>query len=186
MACGCIALVLALVVLGVGLGAWWMLRPSHEHPTSSPHTPTASEDPTEDPTDDPTDDPTTEPFEDPTTTSMSITLKADALGEVTELETSQGRQTPDNGAFIGVEVTITNDGDQAIGLAGDNFTLHDDAGEELFVVYGRFSTAGPEIPPGETATAQIYTDQASGTRIGTVTYSDAVGTGGTPVELPVS
>lgn len=142
-------------------------------------------DPTDDPTVDPTDEPTDEPTDDPTQGTASITVKYVDTGEATELETSNGTITPENDVFVGTQVQITNENDVEIGLGSSNFRLYDQDGNELSIRYGEFTTAGPQIPPGETADARLWVDVESGTTISKITYSDSVGTNGHEAEIPI-
>lgn len=187
IAIACAVLLLLVVVLGGGgVGAWLLLREPDDGPST---TATAPQDPTDEPTDDPTDDPTDEPTDDPTDDSgtTSLTIRVNSSEEVSQVETNDGPLDPENGAFFGAEVELTNEStSEEIGLAGENFTFYDDEGNSYHVRYGRFSTAGPQIEPGETATAMIYADVAPGTTLTEVSYTDELATGGQEVPIPIN
>lgn len=200
LACGCLLLIGVLVAV-IGGGLWLYAgsgdpekptssRSATEDPTDEPTAdPTAdpTEDPTEEPTEDPLETPSDDPSEDPTSeTGSSITLSASAPEEGTTLETSTETVETENGKFVGVAVTITNDGDQQIGLDLDNFTLVGSDSTEHQIFYGKFSTSGPQVEPGEEATALLYVDVPEDTQIDAVTYTDEVGTGGEKVTIPAS
>lgn len=175
IACG-VALLLVVVIAGGGLGAWLLLRGSDDDPGPAA---TSSADPADDPTGEPTDDPTAG---EGTTT---LTIKVTSSEEVDRVETDDGPLDPVNGTFFGAEVELTNEADEEIGLAGENFTFYDDQGDSHHVRYGRFTTSGPQITPGETATAMVYADIPSGTQITEVSYTDTAGTAGQEVTLPI-
>ncbi|MCT1776323.1 hypothetical protein [Brachybacterium sp. p3-SID957] len=80
---------------------------------------------------------------------------------------------------------ITNNNDVEIGLASDNFRVYDQDGTELNIRYGEYTTAGPQIPVGETAEARLWVDVEPGTTISRLTYADPVGTNGVEVEFPL-
>ena len=130
-------------------------------------------------------DPTDEPTDDPTSTTSSITMGFVDSGEASELETSNGVISPENGIFLGTQVEITNSNDVEIGLASDNFRVYDQDGTELNIRYGEYTTAGPQIPVGETAEARLWVDVEPGTTISRLTYADPVGTNGVEVEFPL-
>lgn len=155
--------------------------------TTEPSDPTdpATTDPTDPVTTDPSDPATTDPTDEPTVTS-SISVRWIGSNEASELESSSGEKiTPTNGTFISAHVEITNDNDVVIGISSRHFRIFDDEGVELSPRYGEFTTAGPQIPAGESAEAQLWVDVEPGTTIGKVTYTDEVGTQGHEVEIPV-
>lgn len=181
-----VVLLLVVILAGGGLGAWLLLREPDDGPSP---TATAPQDPTGEPTEDPFDDPTEEPTDEPTDDSgtTSLTIGVNSSEEVSQVETNDGPLDPENGAFFGAEVEITNESSsEEIGLAGENFTFYDDEGNSYHVRYGRFSTSGPQIEPGETATAMIYADVAPGTSVTEVSYTDEVATGGQEVPIPIN
>lgn len=199
IACGCLLLV-GLLIAVVGVGLWLVGRDGDEEPTAGPETSEApsedplSEDPSEDPseeaTDEPTDDPletpSEDPSEDPTSEpGTSITVNVSEPSEGTTLDTDDETLETENGKFIGVAVIITNDGDSAIGLANENFRFYDDAGTEHPLIYARYSTSGPEIEPGEEATALLYADVPEDLVLESVSYTDEVATGGEEIPFPV-
>ena len=198
VACGCLLLVTILVVV-IGAGLWLFSRDSGgEHPTCGPSTrrspsehPTTEDDPTDapgsdDPTDDPIETPSEDPSEDPTSSAgASISIQVSAPSEGSTLDTQDETLETENGKFIGVAVTITNNGSEDIGLAGKNFRFYDDAGNEHSLRYASFSTSGPQVTPGEEATALLYADVPSDMVLENVSYTDAVGTGGEEFIIPV-
>lgn len=198
IACGCLLLVTILVVV-IGAGLWLFSRDSGgEDPTSGPSTsqpptedPTTDDDPTDDPTsDDPTDDPietpSEDPSEDPTSSAgSSFTIHVSAPSEGTTLDTQDETLETENGKFIGVAVTLTNNGTEDIGLAGANFRFYDDAGVEHPLRYASFSTSGPQVTPGEEATALLYADVPADMVLEKVSYTDEVGTHGEEYSFPV-
>jgi hypothetical protein len=193
VACGCLLLIAALVAAG-GIGLWlFSSGDGEEGPTSGPTTTQSpSEDPaTTDPTDEPTeDDPVETPSEDPSAdpTSQpgaSFTIDVSTPEEGTTLETSDETLETENGKFIGVAVTITNNGSEEIGLGTANFAFFDAAGEQHRLIYGSFSTTGPQIAPGEEATALLYADVPTEMQLASISYTDEVGTGGVPITIPV-
>ncbi|ASK66074.1 hypothetical protein CFK39_09895 [Brachybacterium avium] len=195
IACGCLLLIAVVAAVG-GVGLWMFSRDGGEDgPTAAPST---SESSTEDPTDEPTDEvteeesddpletPSEDPSEEPTSEAgASFTIKVSSPEEGTTLETSTETLTTENGKFIGVAVTITNDGGKEIGLDLDNFTFVDADGEEHALIYGSFSTAGPQIAPDEEADALLYADVPEDMELESITYTDAVGTSGKKIEIPV-
>ena len=126
--------------------------------TTEPSDPTdpATTDPTDPVTTDPSDPATTDPTDEPTVTS-SISVRWVGSNEASELESSSGEKiTPTNGTFISAHVEITNDNnDVEIGISSRHFRIFDDEGVELSPRYGEFTTAGPQIPAGESAEAQL-------------------------------
>lgn len=191
IACG-VMLLLVVVIGGGGVGAWLLLRSSGDGPTptaTSPAGPTGeptkdpTDDPTAQPTDEPTDDPTDDPTDEPGTTTLTIRLASSE--ELDQVETNDGTLDPVNDTFFGAEIELTNEADEEIGLAGENFTFYDDQGDSHHVRYGRFTTSGPQIAPGETATAMIYADIPSSTQITEVSYTDTVGTADQEVTVPI-
>lgn len=198
VACGCLLLVVVLIA-AVGAGLWLFNQddgePSgggttSESTTEDPTEETTEEEPTEEttePTEDPLETPSEGPEEDPTSeegTSLSISVSTPEEG--TTLETSSETLDTENGKFVGVAVTMTNDGGTEVGLDLDNFSFVAADGEEYPLIYGSFSTAGPQLPAGEEATALLYADVPEDMELSSITYTDEVGTGGMPVDIPVS
>ena len=182
LGCGC-ALLTMLVLVGGGTGIYFLAQGPDDAP------PTSTEEPTDDPTADPTEDPTDEPTADPTTEPSDdalVTLSVSGTGEGTTLDADGEKLTSQNGKFVGTTVTIENQGDETIGLDLDNFLFHGDDGSTYELRYGAFSTSGPQIAPGETATADVYVDVSEDTVLESVSYSDPIGTGGEAIELPLS
>ncbi|MFQ6485339.1 PT domain-containing protein [Brachybacterium epidermidis] len=193
---GCCLLAGVLIVVLAFIGVFVFM--SNDDPKGPPTTTGEPVDPTDEPTDDPTDgptsddpaddptdEPTDEPTDDPTSTTSSITIGFVDSGEASELETSKGVISPENGIFLGTQVEITNNNDVEIGLARDNFRVYDQDGTELNIRYGEYTTAGPQIPVGETAEARLWVDVEPGTTISRLTYADPVGTNGVEVEFPL-
>ncbi|MGO2822170.1 MAG: DUF4352 domain-containing protein [Brachybacterium tyrofermentans] len=182
LGCSC-ALLAMLVLIGGGTGIYFLAQGPDDAP------PTSTEEPTDDPTADPTEDPTDEPTADPTTEPSDdalVTLSVSGTGEGTTLDADGEKLTSQNGKFVGTTVTIENQGDETIGLDLDNFLFHGDDGSTYELRYGAFSTSGPQIAPGETATADVYVDVSEDTVLESVSYSDPIGTGGEAIELPLS
>lgn len=192
IACGCLLLV-AILVAVVGVGIYLFSQDSGDDDrtggpsTSQPPEDDPSEDPTTDEeTDDPLESPSEDPSEDPSSESgRSFTIDVSAPDERTTLETDDGTLTTENGKFVGVDVTITNDGTEDIGLAGANFLFYDDAGNSYEPRYGSFSTSGPLLAPGEEATALLYADVPEDVVMVLISYTDEVGTGGEELTYPV-
>ncbi|MGO1979009.1 DUF4352 domain-containing protein [Brachybacterium tyrofermentans] len=186
LGCGC-ALLAMLVLVGGGTGIYFLAQGPDDAPPTSTQEPTddPAEDPTGEPTDDPTDDPTLEPTADPADGAL-VTLSVSGTGEGTTLDADGEQLTSKNGKFVGTTVTIENQGDETIGLDLDNFLFHGDDGSTYELRYGAFTTSGPQIVPGETATADVYVDVSEDTVLETVSYSDPIGTGGEAIELPLS
>lgn len=203
IACGCLLLVGILVVVG-GAGMWLLARNSgggdpttgptasqtpSEDPISSdaPTDDPTSEDPTsEGPTDDPIETPSEDPSADPTSSAgSSFSIHVSSPSEGTTLDTQDETLDTENGKFIGVAVTITNNGTEDIGLAGANFRFYDDAGTDYPLRYASFSTSGPLVAPGEEATALLYADVPEDMVLESVSYTDEVGTGGKELSFPV-
>lgn len=198
VACGCLLLVAILVVV-VGAGLWLFSRDGGgEDPTGGPsisqapsEDPTTDEDPTDDPTSsDPTDDPIETPSEDPSadptsSAGSSFSLHVSAPSEGTTLDTQDETLETENGKFIGVAVTITNNGSEDMGLAGANFRFYDSAGTEHPLRYASFSTSGPQVAPDEEATALLYADVPADMVLEEISYTDEVGTGGEELRFPV-
>ena len=191
IACGCLLLIGILVAL-FGLGLWVFSRDDGgEDPTAGPTSArSSSEDPTEEPTDEDTEDPLETPSEDPqedptSEDGTSFTVSVSAPEEGTTLETSTETLETENGKFIGVAVTMTNDGGTEIGLNLENFSFVATDGEEYPLIYGSFSTAGPQLPAGDEATALLYADVPEDMELTSITYTDEVGTGGKRIEIPV-
>lgn len=199
IACGCLLLVTLLIAV-VGVGLW--LFSSGDTTADPTDDPTASESRSDDPpeTDDPLEDPTSDapietpsedPEDDPTSENggdqgSSFTIHVSAPEEGTTLETNDGEVLEtENGKFLGVAVTLTNNGSQDIGLAGANFRFYDTAGREHSLRYASFSTTGPRVTPDEEATALLYADVPEDTELDSVSYTDAVGTGGREMTFPV-
>ncbi|AXK46951.1 DUF4352 domain-containing protein [Brachybacterium saurashtrense] len=190
LACGCLLLV-AVLIFAVGGGAWLLSRDGgEERPTGGPTTTDAPVDPTEDgqetESEEPVETPTEDPEEDPTSQSgTEFSISVSAPEEGTTLETDDQTLETENGKFIGVAVTITNTGDTEIGWSPSAFTFVDTAGVEHPLIYGSFSTSGPQIPAGVEATAVLYADVPTGMELESITYTDEAGTGGIPVTIPV-
>lgn len=188
IALGCGCLLLAAVVLAVaGGGVWFLSRGSGgEEPTPAPTTTIESDGPIETPVETETGTPTadgTDPTDDPGGDTFTLTVSSPEEG--TTLETSDETLTTENGKFVGVAVTITNHGDQVIGLAGDNFRFYDDQGDSYPLRYASFTTSGPELPGGEEATALLYADVPVDMVPASISYTDQVATGGQEISFPV-
>lgn len=190
LACGCLLLV-AVLIAAVGGGAWLLSRDGgEERPTGGPTTTDAPVDPTEDgeetESEEPVETPSDDPQEDPTSQSgTEFSISVSSPEEGTTLETDDETLETENGKFIGVAVTITNTGDTEIGWSPSAFRFVDTAGVEHRLIYGSFSTSGPQIPAGMEATAVLYADVPTGTELESITYTDEAGTGGMPVTIPV-
>lgn len=195
LACGCLLLVVVLIA-AVGGGVWLFSRDGgQERPTGGPTTSEAPEDPTEggeettpeEPeSEEPVETPTEDPQEDPTSQSgTEFSISVSSPEEGTTLETDDETLETENGKFIGVAVTITNTGDTEIGWSPSAFTFVDTAGVEHRLIYGSFSTSGPQIPAGMEATAVLYADVPVDMELESITYTDEAGTGGMPVTIPV-
>lgn len=193
IACGCLLLVTLLIAV-VGVGLW--LFSSSDTTTDPTDDPTASESRSDDPLEDPTSDapietPSEDPDDDPTSENggdqgSSFTINVSAPEEGTTLETNDGEVLEtENGKFLGVAVTLTNNGTQDIGLSGANFRFHDTDGGEHSLRYASFSTTGPRVTPDEEATALLYADVPEDTELDSVSYTDEVGTGGREMTFPV-
>lgn len=183
LACGCAALVVLVLAVG-GVGVFLLTREPAEEPTQDPSTSeTETEDPSGEPTEDPTDEATDEPTEDPTS-ETTVSISASPLEEGTTLETEDEELTTENGKFVRVTLTLENTGTETIGLAGDNFVVYDSDGATYELRYASFSTSGPQIEPGESATAALYVDVAEDIVIESISYTDPVGTGGEEVVIP--
>ncbi|WP_114853371.1 DUF4352 domain-containing protein [Brachybacterium sp. YJGR34] len=197
LACGCLLLI-AVVVAAVGVGFFVLSDRGGSEPTSTTSV-TTDEEPTEDeptedePTEDeptdgpietPTDDPSDDPTEDPTG-GATVSISVSTPEEGTTLETTDETIETENGKFIGVAVTITNEGDEEVGLSSDLFRFYDTDGQQHRLVFGSFSTSGPEIAPGEEATALLYADVPEDMELESVSYTDEVGTGGEEMVIPV-
>lgn len=107
-------------------------------------------------------------------------------GEGTTLDADGETLTSKNGKFVGTTATIENQGEETIGLDLDTFLFHGEDGSTYELRYGAFSTSGPQIAPGETATADVYVDVSEDTVLESVSCSDPLGTGGEAVNLPLS
>lgn len=182
IALGCGCLLLAAVVLAVaGGGAWFLSRGSGgAQPTQAPTTAVETDGPIETPI--PTTD-GTDPTDDPGGDAFTLTVSSPEEG--TTLETSDETLTTQNGKFVGVAVTITNHSDQVMGLSGDNFRFYDDQGGSYPLRYASFTTAGPELPGGEEATALLYADVPVDMVPASISYTDPVATGGQEITFPV-
>lgn len=189
--CGCVLLLL-LVLAVIGAGVWLYSGSDPEEPTAGPSTSESStEDPSEDPTDEPTDEETTEPIEseDPSeepseTPHASFEVNVSAPEEGTTLDIGTETLETENGKFIGVELTISNNGNVPLGLTMESFAFFGADGEEYNLRHAQFSTFG-EIEPGEQATVQLFADVPVEMELATVTYTDEVATQGKPFEMPV-
>ncbi|MGP9538257.1 DUF4352 domain-containing protein [Brachybacterium sp. AOP43-C2-M15] len=203
LSCGCLLLVAVLIAVA-GVALWLVSSSGEEEPTGGPATSeTPTDEPTDEPTGDPTDEPTDEPTdgpsdgpvetptedpsEDPTSEpGTSLTVNVSEPSEGATLDTNDETLETENGKFIGVAVIITNEGDEAVGLANENFRFYDDQGEEYTLIYGSYSTSGPRIEPGEEATALLYADVEKDMVLESVSYTDEVGTAGEKITFPVS
>lgn len=202
VAIGCVVLLLGLVVLGGGGIALWLgtrdtgetrgsgtTGPADPSETAEPAEGTPSGDPVDDPLGEESDEPgaaTTEPTVPDDGSETSISVRIVDTGEFSEIEDANGEtMTPKRGVYIGIQVEITNHNDEDIGLSTENFHMYDAEGTSYPVRYGAYTTSGPQIAPGETATASIYADARPGTEIVTLTYSDPVATGGNEAEIPI-
>jgi cytoskeletal protein RodZ len=192
LACGC-ALLLALALVGAGVGVFLLSKEPADEPTDAPTTMEegTTEDPTDEPTEEPTDEETTEEptSEEPTTEEPTeeslVSISSAGTQEGTTIDTEDEQLETENGKFVGIALTLENTGSEIIGLSGDNFIVYDTNGITYSLRYASFSTAGPEIAPGETATAALYVDVAEDVVIDAVSYTDAVGTGGAEVSITV-
>ena len=195
LVCGCIAL-LVLVVGAVGVGLFLIGQDAEEGPeptsSSDPTDPETSADPSEEPSEDPTtgietDEPVDQPTEEPSTEAgETVSLSYSAPQEGPTLTTSDDETIEsENGKFLGVELTIENSSSGNIELSAGNFTFYDADGKELPIRYGYFQASGMSIPPGETATGQLFADVAEDAVLKEVGYTDPVGTGGEELRLPV-
>lgn len=204
LSCGC-ALLVAIVVLVAGAGLF-VIGQDAEEPTRAPITTSSEEPASEDPateapttgiptseppstdldTDRPAENPTEPPESDAVSDSASsISVQIGPTSEDTTLETHDDVLESQNGKFVGVEVTITNNGTSDIGLSGENFRFYDEDGQSYTLRYGAFSTSGPQIAPGEEAVAELYADVPGDATLDRVSYTDEVGTGGQEVSFPV-
>ncbi|WP_193106577.1 DUF4352 domain-containing protein [Brachybacterium sp. FME24] len=188
LACGCAAIVVLVLAAG-GVGVFLLTREPAEEPTQDPSiSETATEDPTDEPTEEPSEDPTDEP-PGPTLDPPSegtLTISTEPLEEGTTLDTEDEQLTTENGKFVRITLTIENLGTETYGLAGDNFVVYGSDGTTYALRYASFSTSGPQLEPGEKATAALYVDVAEDVVIESVSYTDPVGTGGEEVGLPVN
>lgn len=198
IACGCLLLVTLLIAV-VGAGLWlFSSGDTTADPTDDPTTSDSrsedphSDDPEEDPTSDaPIETPSEDPDDDPTSETggdqgSSFTIHVSAPEEGTTLETNDDEVLEtQKGKFVGVAVTLTNNGSQDIGLSGENFRFYDADGGQHTMRYASFSTTGPQVTPGEEATALLYADVPEDTELASVSYTDDVGTGGQEMTFPV-
>lgn len=183
LGCGCALLAVIVLVVG-GIGAYLLLQEPTEEPTEDPST-TATEDPSEDPTEDPTDEPTDDPTDEPTSND-SISMKASSASTGSTLTKADGEELEtENGKFVGVSVAIDNDASGAIGLGTDSFRFYDTDGNGYDLRYATFTTDGPELPAGESATANLYADIPADVEIAQISYSDPSVAGGQEVTFPV-
>lgn len=191
LACGCV-LLLVLVVAGIGVGLFLIGKDAEEGPeptsTSSPTDPGPTDEPSEDPTtgietDPPVDQPTEGPSTESDAESVSFSVSAPEEGPsitTTDDETIEAQ----NGKFLGADLTIENTGSADIGLSPRNFRFYDADGEELTISHSFFQAPGPQVPPGETATGQLFADVPTDTQLAEVGYVDEVGTGGEELRVP--
>lgn len=199
IACGCLLLI-AVLLVGGGVGLWLFSGGGDEgEPTSRPtSSETSEEEPSEDPQEDPSEEPTDEetsedpletpseePSEDPTSEAgASFRITVSPPEEGTTLDTGSDTMETTNGKFVGVKVVIENTGGQDIGMELDSFSFVDVDGTEYPLMHGRFNTMSG-IPPGEEGEALLYADVPEDAELASVTYTDAVGTGGEKVEFEV-
>ncbi|MFC7464972.1 DUF4352 domain-containing protein [Brachybacterium sp. GCM10030252] len=190
IALGCGCLLLALVLIALAGGGFWLLQREPDDPATDE--PTTSSEPTDEPTEEPTEDPTTEPTEDPTTepteepsAEPTVSLSVSGTEEAATVETADGAQEPVNGTFFGVTVEVVNEADEDLSLSPSAFTLYDDAGTPHPVAYGFTADAAETVPPGETLSVLLYADVSEGTTITSVGFSDYVATGGEEIEIDV-
>ena len=185
LACGCIAL-LVLVVGGVGAGIWFMNR--GEDPDSTGRETTSEEETTSD--EETTDEETTEEetTEEETTAAeeVTVTLAVMDSAEGNTLTTDDGDQTSTNGKYVGVYISLYNEGDSSVSFASSDFTLYDADGSPYTPIYGNFSSSGPEVAAGEEQYGWIYVDVAEDVTITEIAYTDVVGTLGQEIRQPVS
>ena len=195
LACGCIVM-LILLVGAVGVGLYLIGENAEEGPeptsSSSPTDPGTSTEPSEDPTTGiETDQPVDQPTEGPSTEASSsagdtFSLTFSAPEEGTTLTTSDEETIEsEKGKFLGVDLTLENTGSEDIGLATGNFRFYDEDGEELPIRYAYFQASGLTIPPGDSATGQLFADVSEDAVLKEIGYTDEVGTGGEEVRLPV-
>lgn len=198
IACGCLLLVTLLIAV-VGVGLWLFSgddtradptddpTTTSESPSDEPTDEPTSEEPTEEPTSDaPIETPSEDPSDDPTSSpGSSFSIHVSAPSEGATLETDDETLDTQNGKFVGVAVTLTNNGSEDIGLSGSRFRFYDTEGEEHSLRYASFSTSGPQVAPGEEAAALLYADVPADMELASVSYTDDVGTGGTEMTFPV-
>lgn len=193
LACGCLLLA-GIGLAAAGMGLWLFSQGSDDHrPTDGP---TSSQQPTDEASADPTtagttDEPTGSGTEDPTDQptgqqGTSFSVHAAAPTESATVETDDGTLTTEKGTFVGVEVTLTNEGGTTLGLANENFLFYDDQGTSYPLRYAKYSTSGPELAPGEEATALLYVDVPEGTVLTSISYADEVGTNGKELSIPLA
>lgn len=194
IACGCLLLIMVLLAAG-GVGLWLFSAAGDEdEPTAGPTTSESSEEPSEDPSEEPTDDeetedpletPSEDPSEDPTSeagASFEITVSPPEEG--TTLDTGTDTLETRNGKYIGVQVVLSNTGGEDIGVDLDKFTFLDVDGTEYSLMHGVFST-GPAIAPGEEVEMLLYADVPEDAELESITYTDAVATGGSTIDFAV-
>lgn len=167
VALGCLVLLVGGLVLGGGgVGIWLLTREDTTTTTSAPPS-------------DPEEEPVAQGDED------SVSVLVVDTGSFDSLEIDGETYYPASGSFVGVSLDLTNHNATDIGLDGEAFQMVGDDGSTYPIYYGSFSTSGPWIDPGETAGADLYADVPAGVSIVSVTYTDAVATGGEPAEIPL-
>lgn len=170
---GCVIAALALLLLGGcgALGLWALGRGGDDKPSTSETASQSQSSSEESSASDSTTDPssgTGDSSDSPTTTNVG--LETGETGEVPTVETTSGTEKPTNGAFVYVDVTITNTTDKEIPFSPDNFTLVDESGNELPVAVGTSDASSTSLAPGASATARLYGDVAPGTKLSSVKY----------------
>ncbi|MFC7375564.1 hypothetical protein ACFQRD_09845 [Brachybacterium sp. GCM10030268] len=190
IALGCGCLLLALVLIALAGGGFWLLQREPDDPaTDEPTTATES---TDEPTDEPSVDSTTEPTEDQTTepseepsAEPTVSLSVTNSGEVPDIQTDAGTEEPVNGVFFGVTVEIANEADEDLDLSTTDFTLYDDVGTPNHVAVGSTPDGTNTVPAGGSLAVTLYADVAEGTEITSVGYMDYTATGGEEMEVEV-
>ncbi|MDN5687878.1 MAG: DUF4352 domain-containing protein, partial [Brachybacterium sp.] len=120
------------------------------------------------------------------TSNDSISMKASSANTGSTLTKADGEELEtENGKFVGISVAIDNDAGGTIGLGTDSFRFYDTDGKGYDLRYATFTTDGPELPAGESATANLYADVPADVEIAQVGYSDPSVAGGQEVTFPV-